>query len=159
MVINAKKIKQLVFFILIPIVPSFIISSFTNSSGTFDNIEKPFLTPPSFVFPIAWTILYVLMGISSYLIYTSPTASNKDKKIALTLYLVQLIFNFLWTPIFFNLNLYFLSFIWIVILIILVILMIFSFYKVSKPAAFLQIPYLIWLVFAGYLSYSIYLLN
>ena len=159
MVIDVKKIKQLIFFILIPIVPSFIISSFSNSSSTFDTIEKPFLTPPGFIFPIAWTILYVLMGISSYLIYNSTTANNKEKKIALTLYSVQLIFNFLWTPIFFNFNLYLLSFIWIVILIILVVLMIASFYKISKPAALLQIPYLLWLIFAGYLNYSIYLLN
>ena len=99
------------------------------------------------------------MGISSYLIYNSKNGTENSKKVALTIYVLQLILNFLWTPIFFNLNLYLLAFIWIVILIILVVLMIYYFYEIDKTAAFLQIPYLIWLIFAGYLSYMIYIMN
>ncbi len=150
--------KKLLFFILITIIPSFIVGSFTDSSG-FDTLIKPELTPPGFIFPIVWSILYILMGISSYLIYVSPNGTDSQKKIALSIYFIQLILNFMWTPIFFNLELYLLAFIWIILLIILVLFMIFSFYKIDKKAAYLQIPYLIWLVFAGYLSYMIYILN
>jgi len=96
------------------------------------------------------------MGISSYIIYTS---NDKNKKNALILYTIQLIVNSLWTFFFFNLGLLLFSFWWIILMIVLVILIIYSFYKINPIAAYLQIPYIIWLMFAAFLNYSIYLLN
>ena len=117
---------------------------------------KPSFAPPGILFPIVWTILYILMGVSSYLIYKTNDSNKTD---ALKIYLFQLILNFLWTPIFFGLNLYFLGTLWIIVLIIAVIIMIKEFYKINKLSAYLQIPYLIWLLFALILSFSIFLLN
>jgi len=98
------------------------------------------------------------MGVSSYLIYTS-NANETEKKSALSIYLIQLIINALWPLIFFRFKLYLLAFIWIILLIIAVIIMIYRFYKINTTAAYLQIPYLLWLIFASVLNYNIYLLN
>lgn len=111
---------------------------------------------PKIVFPIVWTILYILMGISSYKIYKS---NNENKKEALIIYGLQLLTNFIWSIIFFNLKNFLLAFIWIVGLDILVIAMIISFYKINKKAALLQLPYLLWSLFATLLTYQIYILN
>lgn len=122
----------------------------------FDNAVKPPLTPPSFLFPIVWTILFILMGISSYIIYRSDST---DKLQALVVYGLQLGFNFFWGIFFFNFIAYLFSFIWIMILWFLIILMIKKFYKISKPAALLQIPYLLWVTFAAYLNFGVYFYN
>ena len=105
---------------------------------------------PSWIFPVAWTILYLLMGVSSYMIY------REDKEIP-KIYFIQLVFNYLWIIIFFFLNKYILSFIWIIILIILVIKMIKEFYQINKVSGYLQIPYLVWLTVAAYLNLIIIL--
>lgn len=149
--------KTLIKSILIPIILGFI--SFLLSKGgltVYQMLEKPPLTPPNIIFPIVWTILYILMGISSYIVYTSD---DPDKDRALTIYGVQLFFNFFWSIIFFGFSQYFVAFIWIIFLIISIIAMIYTFYKVNPFAAYLQIPYLIWCIFAAYLNLSIYLLN
>ncbi|MEE0931108.1 MAG: TspO/MBR family protein [Acutalibacteraceae bacterium] len=119
--------------------------------GNFDRYSEavqPFLSPPGWLFPIVWSILYILMGISAYLIYIS---NNEQKYIGLSVYAIQLIFNFLWSIIYFNMGQILFAFIWLIILWILIIVMIKSFYKVNKTSAFLQIPYLLWVTFAGYL--------
>ena len=114
------------------------------------------IEPPKILFPIVWSILYILMGISSYKIFKS----NDYKKVdALWLYGCQLIVNFFWSIIFFNFRNFLLSFIWIVALDILVIIMIVYFYKINKKAGLLQIPYILWLAFATFLTYQIYVLN
>lgn len=123
---------------------------------SFDNANKPPLTPPSFLFPIVWTILFILMGISAYIIYRSDTL---EKTNALIVYGIQLIVNFFWPIFFFNMSAYLFSFIWIIILWLLIILMIKMFYPINKVAALLQIPYLLWVTFAAYLTFGIYLLN
>lgn len=149
--------KTLIKSTLIPVILGFL--SFLLSKGgltVYRMLEKPPLTPPDFIFPIVWTILYVLMGISSYIVYTSD---NPFKDRALTIYGVQLFFNFFWSIIFFGFSQYFVAFIWLVLLIIAIIAMIYTFYKVNPVAAYLQIPYLIWCIFAAYLNLSIYLLN
>lgn len=128
----------------------------TNSMKIYKSLNQPNLAPPSFVFPVVWTILYILMGISAYLIYQSDSV-NKNK--ALAIYGVQLIFNFIWPLIFFNGGMYLFSFIWLIALWILVLWMIILFYKIKPAAAYLQISYLLWLTFAAYLNFSIYLLN
>lgn len=114
------------------------------------------IEPPKILFPIIWTILYILMGISSYKIYKSYSDHKKD---ALLIYACQLIVNFFWSIIFFNFRNFLLAFIWIIALDILVILMIYYFYKIDKKAGLLQIPYLLWLGFATFLTYQIYVLN
>ena len=123
-----------------------------NSMGIYSYINRPLLSPPSWLFPVVWTILYILMGISNAIYYI------KTNKVP-TIYIVQLLVNFIWPLIFFNLEAYLLSFIVILLLIILVIKMIQEFLTVSKLAGFIQIPYLLWLLFAAYLNFSIYLLN
>lgn len=149
------KIKNLIISILIPLLVgglSAILSS--NGMEAYKLLDKPSLSPPGIVFPIVWTILFILMGISSYLVYVKK-GNNK----ALTLYVIQLIVNFFWSIIFFALELRLLAFFVIIALIILVALMIKEFYKINKTSAYLQIPYLLWLLFAAYLNYSVYLLN
>lgn len=149
------KIKNLIIFIIIPLLVGFIGSILGNSKMGFDKINKPEFTPPGIIFPIVWTILYILMGISSYIIYKK----DKNKFNSLTIYGIQLFFNMLWTLFFFNFEWYLFSFIWLIILIGLVIVMIYKFYKTDKTAGLLQIPYLIWLIFASILNFNIFLLN
>ena len=151
-----KNIKYLVISIIIPLTAGFLGNLLGNSSMGFEEIIKPSFTPPGIIFPIVWTILYILMGISCYLIYTS---NDKNKGKALIIYTIQLIFNMLWTFLFFNKNWFLFSLIWIILLIVLVITMIKEFIKINKKAGYIQIPYLLWLIFASILNLSIYFLN
>ena len=123
-----------------------------------DYIMPP-LSPPGAVFPIVWSILYILMGIASAIVYQRRTAMPYKAKSALTVYGASLIFNFFWSIIFFNLHAFLASFIWLVILWILIILCIKKFYPFSKTASYLMFPYLLWVTFAGYLNLMIYILN
>ena len=127
-----------------------------NSMDTYKNLNLPKLAPPSILFPIVWTILFILMGISAYIIYES---NSDQKQSALTIYGIQLLVNFIWPILFFNLGLYLFSFIWIILLWSLIILMINSFKKISSIAEYLQIPYLLWVTFASYLNFMIYYNN
>lgn len=150
-------IKKLIFYILITYLISVLPSIFVfKSMSTYNTLNKPPLSPPSVVFPIAWSILYLLMGISIYIIMQSK---NKLKENARLIYFIQLVINALWTPIFFGLKEYFFAFLWILMLIVLVITMILTFYKISKKAAYIQIPYLLWLLFASYLNFGVFVLN
>ena len=150
------KWKNLIISILIPVIIGFLGSIVGNVMNGFDGINKPAFTPPAIVFPIAWTILYILMGISSYLIFESDS-SEKDS--ALLIYGIQLVINSLWTFFFFNLKWFLFSFVLVLIILLLVIVMIIKFYKINKTAAYLQIPYVVWLIFAAILSYNVFLLN
>lgn len=146
--------KKLAFSIII----TFVIGSFfaiLTDNSFYQDLVKPFELP-AIVFPIVWSILYLLMGISLYIIMTSNDI-NKDN--AIIVYFVQLIVNSLWTLFFFGKEWYLFSFFWIILLIMLVILMIYMFYKINKLAALINIPYLLWLIFAAYLNYMIYYLN
>ena len=148
--------KKLIINILIPVLLGAFVGLLTSGSTNYSELVKPSFAPPPIVFPIVWTILYILMGISSYLIDSSL---NTNKTKAKQIYIIQLIFNLLWSFLFFTFKLYLLSFLWIIILIILVIIMIVEFFKISKISAYLQIPYLLWLVLASALNFSIYILN
>lgn len=119
----------------------------------------PPLSPPGAVFPIVWSILYILMGIASALVYVNRYKNPEGAKSALTVYAVSLIFNFFWSIIFFNFNAFLASFIWLVILWILILACIIKFYPFSKAASLLMVPYLLWVSFAGYLNLFIYILN
>lgn len=119
-------------------------------------IEPPF-SPPAIVFPIVWTILYLLMGIGAARIYLAPASEARTRSLAL--YLIQLFFNFLWPVVFFNLQWFGFAFLWIIALWVLILLMIRSFREVDPIAAWLQLPYLIWVSFAAYLNLGVWLLN
>ena len=150
-----EKIKIYAKSILIPVVVGGIIGIIISGFIDYNSLQKPILSPPSILFPIMWTILYVLMGISYGIL-----ESNKlvDKKINIIYYL-QLFVNAMWSILFFVLKLRLFSFIWILILDILVAIMIISFYKKNKVAGLLQIPYIIWIIFASYLNIATYILN
>ena len=156
-----QKWKTLVVSILIPLAVGAIAGLLTmGGMKAFAAINKPPLSPPAWLFPVAWSILYTLMGISSYLIYTSNEKENTElKSRALTTYRYQLLVNFLWPVFFFNFQWYFFSFLWLVLLWILVAKMILEFGNISTVAAGLNIPYLLWLGFAAYLNLGIWLLN
>ena len=120
-------------------------------------VKQPPLSPPSIVFPIVWGILFILMGMGAARIYLSPASKARSR--SLLLFLVQLAFNFFWSIIFFNLQAFGFAFLWLIALWILILLMILSFRKVDKLAAWLQIPYLLWVSFAAYLNFGVWLLN
>ena len=151
-----KKNLKIILFILFPLIVGSIIGFLANSSNGYQDFIKPSFAPPAILFPIVWSILYLLMGISSYLICKS---NDLDKCKAILIYFFQLILNFLWTPIFFGFNLYLLGTIWIFILLLVVIYMVGCFYKIDKVSAYLQIPYILWLIFAFILSIAICSLN
>ena len=127
-----------------------------GSSDSYELLTKPPLSPPAIVFPIAWTILYTLMGIAAGIVLNS-NCRNKDK--AIKLYFAQLIVNLLWPIIFFSAGLYVFALIWLILLDILVVLTTFSFYNCKKSAGYLLLPYLIWIFFATYLNFGIVVLN
>ncbi|MBE6934290.1 MAG: tryptophan-rich sensory protein [Ruminococcaceae bacterium] len=118
---------------------------------------KPGLTPPSWVFPVVWSVLYVLMGISAAIIWLEKDSAERRR--GLNLYVAQLIVNFFWSLIFFNAQAYGFAVLWLILLWVLVLLMILQFRKVNELAAKLQIPYLIWLTFAAYLNIGVWVLN
>lgn len=149
----------LILCIAIPLLVG-VVSALLSGGGmeVFASVNKPPLAPPAWLFPVAWTILYTLMGISSYLVLTSK-ASTEAIQEAMNIYSLQLLVNFLWPTFFFNFKWYLFAFFWLVLLWLLVLLMIWKFKDISKLAALLNIPYLLWLTFAGYLNFSIWLLN
>ena len=121
-------------------------------------INVPPLAPPRWIFPIMWTVLYILMGVSLYIVWNSKVYLE-EKSGAIKSFGIQLLLNFIWSPIFFNNQWFLVAFIILVVLWIATLKMIIGFYKISKLAGLLQIPYLLWLSFAGYLNLAIYLLN
>lgn len=120
-------------------------------------VIKPPLSPPGWLFPVVWTVLYVLMGIGAAIIWQKTPSVQRSR--GLNLYVVQLIVNFFWSLLFFNARAYGPAAVWLVGLWILVVLMIFAFRRVSFKAAWLQVPYLVWLTFAAYLNFAVWLLN
>ncbi|MBQ6826347.1 MAG: tryptophan-rich sensory protein [Clostridia bacterium] len=152
-----KEIKSYIVAILLPLAVGGLSALLTRGSmDIYETINTPSFVPPGIVFPIVWTILYILMGISSGIIYNSK---SNDKDNALFIYIIQLMVNFVWSIIFFNLRAFLIAFLLIIVLWVLIALMISRFYKIDKTAAYLQIPYLLWVTFAGILSFAIYLLN
>lgn len=120
-------------------------------------IQQPPLSPPSIVFPIVWGILFALMGIGAARIYASPASSARSR--SLLLFFIQLAFNFFWSIIFFNLQNFGFALLWLIALWVLILLMILSYRKVDPLAAWLQVPYLLWVTFAVYLNFGVWLLN
>ena len=122
----------------------------------FQNTVQPPLSPPAYLFPIVWTLLFLLMSVSAAIIYDSGDEISPK---ALFLYMIQLTLNFWWCVLFFGFRLYFFSFIWLLLLLLTVFIMTVLFYRVNKLAGILQIPYILWLMFAAYLNFGIWFLN
>lgn len=148
--------KALFISILIPVVLGGIVGFLTGPSNMYSDLVLPAFAPPGIVFPIVWTILYILMGISCYIIYKSDSYNKEE---ALIIYGIQLVINLLWSFWFFTFKLYLFSFVWILFLLFFVVLMIKRFLEISKISGYLQIPYLIWLLFAAILNLSVVFLN
>ena len=174
--------KTLIIAILIPLAVGALSAFLTQDSmAAFSALEQPPLSPPGWLFPVVWTILYILMGVASYLALTAePAFSNGHESFvgantgsgpgsntgsylfadpALRAYAAQLFFNFGWSLIFFNWEAYLLAFFWLVILWVLILITAVLFYQRSKLAGLLMLPYLAWVTFAGYLNLGIWWLN
>lgn len=141
--------------ILIPVLTGVLISLIIAPYMDYGTLIQPSFAPPGFLFPIVWTILYILMGVSDGLLRSNGLNTRQTDFI----YYLQLFFNALWSIIFFVLKWRLIAFIWIIILLILIIVMIVRFYHRIQLAGLLQIPYLLWVAFASYLNLTIYLLN
>lgn len=122
-----------------------------------EQIVRPPLSPPAIVFPIVWVVLYALMGVSATRIWMAPPSD--DRRLGLGLYAGQLAFNFFWSIFFFNLQWFGFALLWLVVLWALIAAMVLVFYRMELLAARLQLPYLVWVAFAGYLNASVWLLN
>lgn len=144
-----------IFYLFFPLIIGGIIGFTISNSINYNTLIKPSFSPPSILFPIVWSIIYLLMGISYFII---KKTNNSDIKINFTYYL-QLFVNAIWSIIFFVFEWRFFSIIWIILLDILVIYMIYLFYKKVKISAYLNFLYLVWILFATYLTIGIYILN
>lgn len=156
---NKPTFRQYAFFIGLSGAVG-LLSGFLSREGTaiYSQLaQKPPLSPPGWLFPVVWAILYTLMGISAARIWAAPRTQERSR--GLNLFFAQLIINFFWSPIFFNARAYGLALIWLLLLWILVFLMIREFRKPDAAAAGLQLPYLLWLTFAAYLNWGVWRLN
>lgn len=150
-----------ILLVSIPTLAVIIISSLITRPAVetwYQNISKPSFTPPDFVFPIVWTILFIMMGVAAIIVITS-NAPKENVRPAIICYLVHLIFNFLWSYLFFKEGLFGYAFVEIIILWLMILLTILYFAKVSKLAAWLLVPYISWVSFASILTYAFYDLN
>ncbi|MBW9156110.1 TspO/MBR family protein [Clostridium tagluense] len=129
-----------------------------TASKDYKNFNKPSFSPSGWVFPVVWTILFFLMAVAAYRIWMKGK-SGEDVTKALVLYVVQLFLNFLWSIIFFRFRLYAIAFLELLLLLVFILLTTFEFYRIDKPSAYLMIPYIVWVSFAGVLNYAIWMLN
>ena len=150
-----SKFKIYLKSILIPVIVGAIVGFTTTKFNDYSSLIQPPLAPPSILFPIVWSVLYVLMGVS-YGILESKSLVDSDINF---IYYLQLFVNALWSIFFFVLEWRFFAFLWILLLLVLVVIMIIRFYRKNKISGLLQIPYLFWVAFATYLNFAIWLLN
>ncbi len=150
-----KSTKSYIFFIALSLGIGALSAFLTrNNMNIFDTVTKPPLAPPAWAFPVVWSVLYILMGISAARVYLREPQTD-----ALTVFAINLALNFFWSIIFFNLRAFGFAFIWLLLLLAVVIIMTVKFFRVEKLAGYLQIPYIIWLILAGYLNLFIFLAN
>ena len=154
-----RDVKKLIFCLLLPLAVGALAALLTRDAMTqFDALNKPPLSPPAWLFPVVWTVLYLLMGLASYFMLQSD-GSAEEKRTAWVLYCAQLGVNFVWPLIFFGLAWYLVAFFWLLLLWFLVYLTANVFSKLRSLAGWLLLPYLLWVTFAGYLNLTISLLN
>ena len=152
------KWKPLLICLAIPLGVGGLGALLGGGMASYGNLNQPPLSPPGWVFPIVWSILYLLMGYASYRVYTSE-ADRQDKRKALTFYAIQLFLNFLWPAVFFGLHWYWAAFVLLVALWVMIYLTMYHFGAIDDWAENLLIPYLLWVTFAGYLNLGVALLN
>ena len=154
------KLKNFAVSVLIPLAVGGLSALITmGSMDVYATLQSPPLAPPSFLFPIVWTLLYFLMGVSAFLIKHSKNGTEEKKNSALFTYGVSLFFNFFWSIIFFRLRWFLFAFIWLLVLWFLILKTILDYVRIRPWAAYLQIPYLLWVTFAGYLNLGFWFLN
>jgi len=153
--INRTKVKLYVISVLIPLIPGAIIGVLTSGAMNYGDLQQPPLAPPAALFPVVWTILYILMGVSHGILKSYDLNDSGTE----TVFYAQLVVNLLWPVFFFVLKWRLFAFVWIIPLDILVITMAVRFYRKNKLAGLLQIPYVIWVLFASYLNLALFLLN
>lgn len=154
-----EKIIKLTISLIIPLLIGFLGSFFTTSSvnSWYTTINKPFFNPPNWIFAPVWTVLFILIGLSFYYVWINNFDNQKYKVISI--YYAQLFLNLLWSILFFGMRSPLFSLIEIIILCVVIVFNILIFYKVSKKAGLLLLPYLFWVIFASFLNFSIYMLN
>lgn len=150
-----NKIITYIKSILVPVIVGGVVGLIVSNFMDYNELQQPTFAPPSILFPIVWTILYILMGVSYGIIKSKNLTDEEIDRI----YYMQLAINALWSILFFVFKWRLFAFIWIIILIIAVIIMIKKFYEKNKIAGIIQIPYLLWILFASYLNLTIYFLN
>lgn len=151
--------KPLIICLVIPLAVGGLSALLTRDGmEAFQRLNQPPLSPPGWLFPVVWTILFLLMGIASYLVFTSKE-SRDAVNTALLVYGIQLVVNFFWSIFFFNFGAYLFSFFWLILLWVLILAVLLLFGRISKAARYLMLPYLLWVSFAGYLNLAIYLIN
>jgi len=150
--------KKLIICLAIPLAVGGLATLISGGMESYRVMNQPPLSPPGWVFPVVWTILYLLMGYASYRILVSDAEPAAIRK-ALTFYGIQLALNFLWPLIFFGLQWYWLAFVWLLVLWVFIYLTMYQFGQIDDTAENLLIPYLLWVTFAGYLNFGVALLN
>lgn len=151
------KLKPLVINLLIPLSIGGLSAFFTRKSmNIYKTIEQPPLSPPGWLFPVVWTVLYILMGIAAYLVWMRDSTGRNG---ALLLYGAQLAFNFVWPLIFFKAQNFEVAFFWLAALWVLVLLTVIRFWAENRTAGMLLVPYLLWSTFAAYLNFGVWILN
>ena len=159
------KVWRIALAILVPLGGGIVISLFTrNTMEKFGAFNQPPLAPPAWLFPVAWTLLYTMMGLASYFIWKKGSDSKNPadrhaSKVALILYGTQLTFNFIWTPLFFTFDLFWVALGWLAIMWGIILALMIRTYKISRPAFWMLLPYLLWCTFATYLNCGIAILN
>ncbi len=155
---NKSKTKTYGISLAIALLVGGLSALLTNMGmENYKTAQKPALTPPDIVFPIVWTVLFILMAISAARVYLAPVSRERSR--GLLIYALQLAFNFLWSIFFFNLQAYGFAFFWLLALWVLILLMIIIFAQTDRLAGLLQIPYLLWVSFAAYLNFMVWMLN
>lgn len=154
-----KNIWTLVAAMLIPMAVGGFSAFLTgNDMKIYENMARPFLAPPGWVFPVAWTILYLMMGCASYLVYTSD-ADKESRRKAMTFYAAQLIMNFFWSTLFFTYARLMVSFIWIMVMWVLVLICMIKFFKINRTAGLMMGGLFLWTTFAAYLNLACYIMG
>ena len=153
----SKALRSCILFSLLSLAVGGISALVSGGfSSVYGEIILPPFAPPGFIFPIVWSILYILMGIGAGLVWSTNSSKREE---AITWFVLQLAVGFLWPIIFFSQKLFFFAFLWIILLLLLVLRMTYWFFRIKQVSAFLQIPYIVWLLFASALNLGVVLLN